>query len=610
MTYAIVAMNAQTVNYTRIDAQPVPLGAVVSPKNLDPGYAPHLKYLEAPSPSGNSAKAYLKQQKAISAERFPRKAPMNLEQRNAETPEILTSFIGNGTAQGTPLDNHLAVSNDGQIISVVNSHLGTKDELGEWIFGTLLTTFTSSLNLQTFIFDPRILYDPIEDKWIVFMMTGNSSDATGMVVGFSQSNDAEGDWNLYFLEGNPFNIDAWADFPMVALTEDEVFLTVNSVLDNEPWQTGFFETLIFQIDKYTGYDGASLEWEMWSEIEFEGKRIRNLCPVRTGMEPDGNSIYFLSNRNFDVENDSIFILELTGTQSDPNTELLIDVQKADLPYGVPPEAMQEEGSLSTNDARILDAFVINDQIQFVGNTVESNTGRASVYHGIISEVSGARTISGHIFNGPDEYGYPSISYVGTLPEDQDAILVFSHTSDMRDAGYSAVYFDNEGEYSDYLTVKEGSNSIDTDIITVGPERWGDYSGNQRVYNDPGIVWVASTYAKGSGQNETWIAQLAKPGYLSSDFEAPTSTTANEIQAFPNPTSNFIEIQFELATKEKLEISILDAQGKKVTTLINDVPKQSGLMQFSFDTKPLASGLYIIQVQSKSGIVATKKFVVE
>ncbi|MCB0640665.1 MAG: T9SS type A sorting domain-containing protein, partial [Phaeodactylibacter sp.] len=235
---------------------------------------------------------------------------------------------------------------------------------------------------------------------------------------------------------------------------------------------------------------------------------------------------------------------------------------------------------------------------------------ASVYHGIIQEVSGARIITGYIFNGPDEYGYPSISYVGTLPEDQDAILIFSHTAETRDAGYSAVYFDNLGEYSDYLTVKEGSNSINTPIINEGPERWGDYSGNQRLYKDPGIVWVAATYAKGSGQNETWIAALQKPGYTSSTFEAHAGSAQTAVEAFPNPASHEVTIRFELPSQEKIQIQLFDENGRLIRTLIDDRPKQSGLMEFSFDTAPLASGLYLVQIRSGAEVLARQKVVVE
>ncbi|MEZ5014184.1 MAG: hypothetical protein R2794_07820 [Chitinophagales bacterium] len=35
---------------------------------------------------------------------------------------------------------------------------------------------------------------------------------------------------------------------MIAITEHELFFTINLIIPDEPWQTGFSETLIWQMD--------------------------------------------------------------------------------------------------------------------------------------------------------------------------------------------------------------------------------------------------------------------------------------------------------------------------------------------------------------------------
>ena len=65
----------------------------------------------------------------------------------------------------------------------------------------------------------------------------------------SQTNDPAGLWNLYALPGNPKDNDRWTDYPMIALTEGELFLTGNLIIPGEPWQTGFSETLIWQMSR-------------------------------------------------------------------------------------------------------------------------------------------------------------------------------------------------------------------------------------------------------------------------------------------------------------------------------------------------------------------------
>jgi len=606
-TFWAFGLHAQSVTYKTYDYQPVPRASVVSFSDLGPDFAPELEYLEAPAVGGPWYKEYLRKQKAKVAQRFPRAENVLKPRGLAESPVMLIDFIGNTSSGSTPLDNHLAVSNGNQIISVINRHIAVKDPEGEWIDAATLKNFFLSLNLDEGKYDPRILYDLEQDRFILFALNGFSSSESWVIVGFSQSNDAEGDWNLYKFNGNPMGTGSWTDFPMIALTDKEVFLTTNSILNGQSWQAGFYETLIWQIDKMKGYAGDPMAIKMWSDIEFNGAPIRNLCPVKSATGEPGDRIYFLSNRNFDIQNDTFFIAELNGTQDDPNVSLDIDFRISDQAYGVPPHAVQPTDSLQTNDARILDAFWLDDQIQFVGNCVDTATGRAAIYHGIIDNLSTTRDVTGKVVTGgPDDIGYPSISYVGTQPGDQDAIIVLSHASPERFPGCSALYFDNNRQHSDLLTIKEGSNSINMQS-NVAVERWGDYSGNQRKYDQPGIIWCSSSYGKSNKDNDTWIACLASPVYYASVEEEELPQRA--VDVYPVPASERVFLEFEARGVERLRIQLMDMNGKVVETLLEEKPRHEGKVEFSFDTAPLPNGIYVLSIQGDSQVVATKKVVV-
>jgi hypothetical protein len=602
-------LNAQSLTYKTYDYPPLEKGAVVNLKEVGPGYSADLKYLEAPQVGGPWYRQYLAAQKAISDQRFPRKSPPLQDRALAAPPVKLTDFSGNDNSQSTPLDNHLAISNDNQIVSVINRHVAVKGPDGSWLaVGKPLDGLFAPLGLDGLNkFDPRILYDPEQDRFILFAIGGNNSIESWALVAFSQTNDATGDWNLYKIEGTPFDNGTWADYPIVALAQDEVFLTCNSVKDVEPWQTGFYETLIWQIDKMKGYAGEPLAIKLWSEIHYGGKAIRNLCPVKSGTGETEDRMFFLSNRNFDVLNDTIFILELAGTQDDPNVSLTIDVRKSSTAYSVPPDAAQPIDFLATNDARILDGIWVGDQIQFVGNCKDTLSGQAAVYHGIIDDLDGAREVSGVVVtNGPDELGYPSIAYTGIQEGDLDAIIVASHSSATRPPGFSALYFDNDRQHSDWVTLKEGANAIDMQP-NVPVERWGDYSGNQRKYDQPGVVWVSSSYGKSNKDNDTWIASLGSPLWFTATSEEPVEPVAMDV--FPNPASDSINLEFEIPGAQRIRIVLLDVQGRLVHSFYHDRPKQEGKAAFSFDTAPLSPGLYILAVQADGRTLATRKVAV-
>ncbi|MEM1217616.1 MAG: T9SS type A sorting domain-containing protein, partial [Bacteroidota bacterium] len=499
---------------------------------------------------------------------------------------------------------------DGQIISVCNTHIAVKDQEGDWQFASTLANFTSSLNISAFKFDPRVIYDPATDRYILFMIAGNSSAATFVLVGFSQTNDAAGDWNLYVIDGNPFDTNTWIDYPMISLTENEVFLTANSVRDAEPWETGFDETLIWQVNKQNGYDGEPLTIELWSDINFGGMAIRNLHPVKYADQDWEDKMYFLSNRNFDVENDSIFILEITSTQDDPSVTLEIDVQKADIPYRVPVNGQMEEGFLSTNDARILDGLYFQDQIQFVSNTTDPISGKAAVYHGIIENLNSTRDITAQIIVGDneDDLGYASIAYTGVDPSDRDAIILVSHSSATRFPGHSALYFNNDREYSDLVTVKEGEAVINMLNLPDGFERWGDYSGNQRVYNQPGVVWVSCSFGEFGKRNDTWVSEIARPGLFSSVDEI--SETKVEVKMYPNPTVNEVNVEFELPERARIEIDLVDQDGRLVRRFLDDKTKRAGKMRFVFNTAPLKAGIYTLVIRKDDLVLNAEAIIVQ
>jgi hypothetical protein len=44
----------------------------------------------------------------------------------------------------------------------------------------------------------------------------------------------------------------WSDYPIIALSGSDLFLTFNQVRDNVSWTVGFKQSVIWQIDKTKG----------------------------------------------------------------------------------------------------------------------------------------------------------------------------------------------------------------------------------------------------------------------------------------------------------------------------------------------------------------------
>jgi len=584
------------------------LKAQVNMAEFHDPYAFNIKYDEMPHPTGkDKMRAYLRARKLEAQRQTPLKPGVTYQNRSIiPPPEILASFSGNSIITGTPLDNHLAVGPAEHVISTINTHMLVTNNVGFWLGSYKLDEFFASTGgIINRFFDPRVIYDPQQDRFIMVIMNGSECADSEIALAFSQTNDPRGSWNLYDMDGCLNDDGTFADYPMIAITETEIFLTYNAVNADSSWQTGFFGTQIHQINKMSGYNGETLNRKVWKDITYNGRLLRNICPVRNADEALPSSMYFLSNRNFDISNDTVFLLHLTGQVDDPDADLSMSHRILDQPYGVPPYAVQPKDSMDTNDARILDAFELDGTIQWVNNTMDFNSGRSGVFHGILHLPQLQEVASGHIIAHPTDYlGYPGIAWTGSNPSQQDAIIVVSHCSPSRFPGGSAFYSDGLGQYSDVISIKEGTRSVD--MLTGTVERWGDYAGIQRLYNQPGSVWISCSYGRQGNVNEAWIAKLARNEENVATHEI--SKEAASLKTYPNPSDDYVTIEIDNPEGKKITVQLFDASGRPVETLYDGAANYTGKAKLSFAMHTLPSGQYMVQVMLDGQLVVTRTVV--
>lgn len=579
------------------------LKAEVTMDQFNDPYAFNIKYREAPHPSGKAAmRAFLRQRKLDAQKASPVNPNAIIAQRGSvPPPEILASFTGNNLITGTPLDNHLAVNQSEEIVSTINTHMLVTNTVGFWMGSYQLENFFSAVGSNNIFFDPRIIYDPAADRFIMALINGSECDDSQIVVAFSKTNNPRGAWNLYALDGCLNDDGTFADYPMLAITETDLFLTYNAVHSDSTWQTGFYGTQIHQISKMSGYNGEPLNRRVWKDVSYNGRLLRNIIPVRNADETLPSSMYFLSTRNFDLTNDTMFFLHLTGEQSDSNATLDISYRLLDIPYGVPPYAVQPRDSLDTNDARVLDAFEKDGQIQWVGNTMDFNSGRSAIFHGMLEVEDEFQTATGNVIAHPTDYlGYPGIAWTGSQPGDRDAIIVVSHASASRFPGGSAIYSDGLGGYSEFISIIEGQRSVD---MLQGPiERWGDYIGIQRLYHQPGSCWISCSYGRPGNVNEAWIAKLARQ-------EGSVGTNDQEekinMHAYPNPTDDYIQLEFDNPDALHINVVLVNLNGQVIETLYDGPANYPGKANLSFSTHKLPSGQYMLHVNLGDKLATSK-----
>lgn len=586
----------------------VPKKLTIELKPENDKWNPVLQNHELPKPhSGIDAK--IKEQIKDSLTKLYR-INRNSVQRNKTAsainpPGMFRNFLGNAYNYFIPNDNDMAISDSEVVCSVTNTTIWSRNLVTNQTFGSFnLHTITLGLGLAQEEFDPKIMYDPGADRFIFVCLNGFTDSTSNVIVGFSQDNTTYGSWNFYSFPGNPLNNSLWTDFPMMAISQNEVFITGNLLYNDSTWQAGFNESIIWQFNKWDGYNGNLINAQLHSSIFYNGSPIRNLCPVKGGSQLYGPSMTFLSNRNFSASNDSIFIVNISDTAFASGQSITVDHVTASVGYHMPVGADQPYiDNLDVNDARILGAFIEGQKIQFVASTLDTITGNDGIYHGVIYSSGPLMVCTTYIYTDSLDLAYPNISLASAAAGTDSAIIGFVQSSANVFPGSGAILYDGISQYSPVTTIKSGAGYINV-LAFTNHERWGDYTGNQRKYNQPGIVWMSGSFALTSHNTRTWIAELSATSTTGiNNFNA---ASLPEEKLYPNPADKLIAVDFDNPSPAILVFSVYDVKGALVKSLYRgNVIK--GKNKFTFSTEALLPGIYILRISSSAGFISEKKF---
>ena len=451
-------------------------------------------------------------------------------------PVVQENFRGNVFSGFTPPDNHLAVSDDGFLVSVVNSSLYFGDVNGTVFSESSLSSFFSPLNLNGTYFDPRVMYDPIEDKFIMVVLNGSTPSNTHVVIGFSTTSDPRDTWWFYDLDGNPLNNSFWFDFPSTGLSNEELYVSGNLFDANN----NFSQVLIYQIDKANGFTGGTINWVYWFDVR-DANDVQDFTVVPISFGFDGAlspGIFFVSTQS--GGGDKAMLYYTTDTY-DNNPQLeVFEVAVAD--YALSGDGAQAGSSdlIATNDTRTLSGFYADGYIHYVLNT-DLSGGVTGLYYARINVDNHTSSASAFGLSG-FEYAFPAVAPFSNDPADRTVLIGFTRTGTSIFPEFRVVRCDEDFNWSSSVLVKSGESFVD--ILLSDTERWGDYSGISKRHGSEIEVWVAGCYGEDFSNGVpnvygTWIGQVG----------------SNTVQA---PAANFSADQTTVFAGEQVHFSDLSA----------------------------------------------------
>lgn len=536
-----------------------------------------------------------KQEKLLMKQQSVNKNSYSEPSIQAVTPVVGTNYLGNTNNGGSPMDNSMAISNGNWIVSVANTTIEYDDINGNTIYFDDIVTFLNDPNI-TNVCDPVVIYDAGVDRFIFFAQecAGNSANSY-LLICFSKTNNPQNGWWYYKLTGNPLNDGSWFDYPKVAVSTNELYITGN-LYDNS---SNYNQSILYQIEKGNGYSGGSLNWQYWYNIT--GNPF-TLCPLSYGHGGSyGPGCYLVASSS--GGGSTIKLYDLTDDMSASNEQLNY-YSVSTTTYSTAPDAYQLGTSvlLDNGDCRMLGGFYLNQTAHFVFHS-EYNS---SAYNGLnynrlnVSALTNQSSVFG--LSGYD-YSYPTVVSYATTTTDKSVMIGFHRSGSSIYPEQRVVNCDNAMNWSGSTQVKAGLTYVDQ-YQQNGVTRWGDYSGSSRKHNQAPIIWMTGSYGATGNYFNAWNAEI----YDLTVGVTENPTQNNNVNIFPNPVVEMFSVEFLLDNPAEIEIGIIDVNGKVVKELYAG-KANPGTNVFSFNKANLSSGTYFLTIKNKSNIIKNEKIII-
>jgi hypothetical protein len=477
-----------------------------------------------------------------------------------------------------PPDTMGAVGLD-KVVTMVNNNMVIQDKATGAVLSLVgLTSFWTSTG-ATGVFDPRIQYDPYNNRWIVAAVSNGQTANSSVVVGVSNTPDPQGTFTLFrFIvgcaPGSPgCNAQGgWADFPMLGFNKNWIAVAWNQFTIN----TGAFtDGRVLVLDYPTARTGTPVA----TLFSGASAAIGGFClhPVTT-FSPTEDALYLPT--HISSGGATYRLHKLTGTPAAPTFN--VDAANRTRPGGgwtqpggdaLPQQCIPGVGlptqtcpatprRIDVGDAFIRSNAVFRNGKVFYPQTIALPAGSLTTSSrfvaqwtalnndGTFSDGGRVEDATATLINGGKNYGYPSLA----VNKNNDILFGFSEfeSDDYADTGYTfRVGTDAAGTMRDPVIYKEGEDYY-SKVFSGTRNRWGDYSHTVVDPVNDRDLWTVQEYAMlrvgttGQGTNDsrwgTWWAKVSAPAgagdLLISEFRVRGSSGPNdEFVEIYNPNSS-------------------------------------------------------------------------
>ncbi len=413
----------------------------------------------------------------------------------------------------------------------LNSQVEIQTRAGTLISLVSLLNFWSSLSVSS-VTDPRVIYDPYGQRWVIVSVSDPETSASAVLVGVSQNSDPTAGWDLYKIA-----VDSsgrfWADFPTLGFNKNWIVVGTNIFTI----QGTFYEYAnLYVLDKADLYAGGQ---GLFTLLQDDTGGF-SMNPALT-YDPNLATLYLLE--SWSSANGLLRMSTITGPVGSEVLTVGIAVPAAPQSWQAVEPALNfapQLGStmdIDTDDDR-LDWTVYRNGSLWTAQTVflpaTGTPNRCAVQWWQIDTASadlGGIQQFGRI-DDPSAtlfFAYPSIG----VNKENDMMVGYSRFSAAQYAGADLSWRmsgDPLGTLRGDTVLKAGEAAYFKDFGT-GDNRWGDFSSTVVDPIDDLSLWTLQEYAASNNNWGTWWGEIS-PG-----APTPTPSFTPSATLTPSPTSS-------------------------------------------------------------------------
>ena len=422
----------------------------------------------------------------------------SLNKSSSVLPVVGTEFGATAVNAWIPPDNTMAISQNGTIVTANNNMFEVFNDAGGVLYSANNSVFWSANNPTAVVYDPKVLYNADENKFVAMALHGSSSSLTEIYLAFSVSENPSVDgWWFYKITANVDDATNWFDYPNIGYSDSDFYVTGNMFSDAGSWQN----TRVYSITEGPGHVGGSISWVYWAQAQLTGPNPNafTIVPLQSYFGGYGEGIYMATYGPSYTDNMAYMNITAATSDSPLLQTFTVDVENWTSASGA--AQLGSSDILDTGGDRIRSGFYGGNGKLHFAHAVDNGSGFAELRYHII-DVNTATATSSDFGTAGFDCTYPWIVPWATSETnyDQSAMIGYVRVSPTSYPEFRVVQMDANMDWSSSVQIQAGSSPINAD-------RWGDYIGGcWREGQTSPEVWFYGQYGTGNSYG-VWVAEI-------------------------------------------------------------------------------------------------------